>query len=243
MFPVDPQAPPVWTVQPLPGINCSSGKYTLRLSVEDTLGGLYHDTQWLWVDNKAIHGELNGVEVIFPDKPPDVLPPCATLQLSTLPNAGDDQEWPLGVLGIAFDEYILEGDFSNPSDNFGGFSVGMAKQGGPSLALPVPGPGSPTTVGTSRVGEPGTRCATASPPPPVGPKAPGVLTVFDARQLDATLRPAGNARQLPPPARHLLCLLLHNGRVGRVDLPEPSGGRHEDSDIWPICICNDLPVT
>jgi hypothetical protein len=241
-FPIDPQAPPLWTAQPLPGVNCSSGKFTLRLSVEDTLAGVYHDTQWIWVDNKAIYGELNGVATIFPDKPPDVLPACATLNLSELPNAGDcTQEWPLGVLGIAYDEYILEGDFSNPSDNFGGFSVGMTRQGGPSMALPVPGPSSPTTVGTSRVGEPGGRCATATPPPPpVGPKAPGMLTVFDARQLDEICAPPGTPANFPL-KRGTCCAYYFSMSVwDRSICPSLSGGRHEDSDIWPICICNDL---
>jgi hypothetical protein len=244
VFPVDPQAPGVWSAQSLPGVNCSSGRFTLRLTVEDTLAGVYHDAQWLWADNKAIYGELDGVEVILPDKPPDVLPPCATLNLSELPNAGDcTQVWPLGVLGIAYDEYILEGDFSNPSDNFGGYNVGMSKQGGPSMALPVPGPASPTTTGTARVGEPGTRCATATPaPPPVGPKAPGVLTVFDARQLDAVCAPPGT-----PPGfalqRGTCCAYYFSMGVWDTSIcPSLSGGRHQDSDIWPICICNDLPV-
>ena len=54
------EAPGIWTAQPLPGVNCSSGRFTLRLTVEDTVGTLFDDTQWMWVDNKAIHGELDG---------------------------------------------------------------------------------------------------------------------------------------------------------------------------------------
>lgn len=242
-FPIDPQAPGVWTAQPLPLANCSSGRFTLRLTVEDTAGTLFDDTQWMWVDNKAIYGELDGVAIFFPNEPPKKLPPCATLNLSDLPSAGNCAvEWPLGVMGIAFDEYILEGTTTAPSDNFGGYSVGMTRQGGPSMALPVPGPGSPTTVGTARVGEPGVRCANATPPPPGGlTKASGVLTVFDARQLDAVCAPPGTPDHFPLERGTCCAYYFSMGTWDTSICPSLPGGRHEASYIWPICICNDLP--
>src|SRR5262249_28873646 len=44
-FPVDPELPPIWASQSLPPTNCYSGQYTLRLTVEDTLGFFYYDVQ------------------------------------------------------------------------------------------------------------------------------------------------------------------------------------------------------
>ncbi len=248
-FPVDPEAPSVvWSSQPLPPMNCYSGRYTLRLTVEDTGGGIYHDLQHVWFDNKAIYGEISGLMGV---------PPCATLNLSQIFNAGNcNVEWPLAILGIAYDEYIIEGDFTNPSDNFGGYCLTLTRQGGAqsgcspivlSLPLPIPGPGSPSTVGTNRIGEPGARCASASPPPmAVPPKAPGTLTVMDARLLDAVC--AGHSGVVTPPGFSLkrgeCCAFYFTLSVwDRSVCPSLSGGRHEAAWVWPICICNDLTGT
>ena len=115
-FPVDPELPAIWATQSLPPINCFSGQYTLRLTVEDTLGNLYYDTQHIWFDNKAIYGEITGILGVLP---------CAVINLSQIPNAGDcSVAWPLAIQGIAYDEYILEGDTTHhPSDNFGGYCL------------------------------------------------------------------------------------------------------------------------
>lgn len=257
-FPVDPELAPIWASQSLPPINCYSGKYTLRLAVEDTFGNFYYDTQHVWFDNKAIYGEITELLGVAP---------CAVLNLSQIPNAGNcGVVWPLSIQGIAYDEYILETDtLTHPSDNFGGYCLTLTKQGGLesscspillSVALPVPAPASPTTVGTQRVGEPGTRCLTASPLPMgfvIPPKQSNTLTVMDARMFDATcaasaspVPPAGFALHRANPATGQAaecCAFFFALDVWDTSIcPSLSGGRHQPPTfIWPIYICNDLP--
>jgi hypothetical protein len=223
--------PPIWASQALPPINCYSGRHTLRLTVD-----LYCDLQHVWFDNKAIYGEITGLLGVKP---------CAILNLSQLPNAGDcTKAWPLGIEGIAYDEYIIEGDFSAPSDNYGGHCLSLTKQGGAqsgcspivlSVALPVPSPGSPVTVGTNRIGDPGFRCSTASTPP-LGPvvKSSNVLAQMDGRMFDAVcapsaspVPPAGFALKRADPitgARGECCAYYFcAGSLGQIDLPQPLG--------------------
>jgi hypothetical protein len=82
VFPVDPELPPIWATQSLPPMNCFSGPYTLRLTVEDTMGmgNPYYDTQHIWFDNKPIYGEISGILGVLP---------CAVINLSQIPNAGN----------------------------------------------------------------------------------------------------------------------------------------------------------
>lgn len=254
-FPVDPELPPIWASQSLPPINCYSGQYTLRLEVEDTVGVTY-DIQHVWFDNKAIYGEITGLLGVAP---------CAVINLSQVPNAGNcNVIWPLSIQGIAYDEYILETDTINhPSDNFGGYCLTLTRQGGVesscspiilSVALPVPAPASPTTIGTQRVGDPGTRCATSSPPPLViPPKQSNTLTVMDARMFDFDC--AGSALPVPPVGFALkranpitgepaeCCAFFFALDVWDTSIcPSLSGGRHQPPTwIWPVYICNDLP--
>src|SRR5207253_5028043 len=57
-------APPLWTSTPVPLINCQSGRYTLRLTTEDTGGGIKHHLRQIWVDNKEIsptHAHIGGI--------------------------------------------------------------------------------------------------------------------------------------------------------------------------------------
>ena len=77
VFPVDPELPAIWATQSLPPINCFSGRYTILLTVEDTLGNLYYDTQHIWFDNKAIYGEITGIFGVLP---------CAVINLSQIPH-------------------------------------------------------------------------------------------------------------------------------------------------------------
>ncbi len=254
-FPIDPELAPIWASQSLPPVNCYSGQYTLRLAVEDTLGNLYYDVQHVWFDNKAIYGEISGLLGVAP---------CAVLNLSQIPGAGNCSNiWPLSIQGIAYDEYIYEGDTSHPSDNFGGYCLNLTRQGGLessctpialSVALPVPAPASPTTTGTQRVGDPGLRCATAVPAP-VGPisKTPNSLTVMDARMFDASCAasalpnpPAGFALKRANPATGEpgeCCAFFFSLDVWDTSVcPSLSGGHHSPPTfIWPIYICNDLP--
>lgn len=171
--------------------NCQSGRYTLRLDVKDTMGNHYYDLQQVWFDNKRIHGQITQVAGV---------PQCAAIDLSQFaaPGADCSVPWLADLLGIAYDEYIEEGNISTPSDNFGGHRLWIKKDGAPNPGVPVtiPGPGAPPWgppfVGTSRVGDPGERCATAAPPPvgPIPPEMSLVLATLDLRRLDAVCNPA-----------------------------------------------------
>ena len=251
-FPIVPSEPPcpapaLWTSTPLPLINCQSGRYTLRLTVEDMLGGVKHDVQQVWFDNKDIHGKITQ---IFP------VPPCATINLSQFAAPGGDctAAWPAQLHGIAYDEYIEEGNFAAPSDNFDGYQLWIKKDGGPWFPMPVPGPGAPPWggpfVGTSRVGDPGVRCPTASPPPgAIPPMTPGILAILDLRRLDAVCNPAEplltldrahkdpSGNEVPGECcGYIIWLQVRDKSI----CPSLSAGRHQVDEFFPFCICNDL---
>lgn len=251
-FPIDPQAAPIWASQSLPAANCYSGQYTLLLTVTDTMGNKYYDTQQVWFDNKAIYGEISGLLGVAP---------CAVINLSQILGAGNcNIPWLLSIQGLAYDEYILEGTTTHPSDNFGGYCLTVTRQGGSqsdctpvllSVPLPVPSPTSPATIGTQRVGDPGTRCFDAAPPPS-GPitKSFNTLTTMDARMFDATCAssaqpapPAGFALNRANPATNTpaqCCSFYFSLNVW--DTTIIPGGTHSiPTFIWPIYICNDLP--
>ena len=121
-----PPCPPVsstWNSTPLPLTNCQSGRYTLRLTVEDTSAIIKHDLQHVWFDNKAIYGKITQISGV---------PPCSTINLSQFTANGGDcsAAWPANLLGIAYDEYIEEGVSSPPSDNFDGYQLWILKDGG-----------------------------------------------------------------------------------------------------------------
>ncbi len=252
-FPIVPSEPPCpapasWTSTPLPLSNCQSGKYTLRLTVEDVGGGIKHDLQQAWFDNKDIHGRITQ---IFP------VPPCSTINLGQFAVGGGDCNvaWPAQLHGIAFDEYIEEGNFAPPSDNFDGYQLWIKKDGGAWFPIPIPGPGAPPWgppfVGGSRVGQPGTRCATANPPAGVIPPfAPGILAILDLRRLDAVCNPGepgltlDRAHKDPVTGQDIpgeCCGFIIWLQVRDKSIcPSLSGGRHQIDDFFPFCICNDL---
>ena len=248
-FPVDPEVPAtVWTTQQLPLVNCQSGRYTLRLDVEDTMGIRYYDLQHVWFDNKKIHGRIMQLAGV---------PACSTVDLSSFAAPGADctVPWPADLLGIAYDEYIEEGNTAIPSDNYamvggvvqGGYQLWIKKDGAPNpgVPLPVPGPAAPPWgppfQGTTRVGDPGERCSTADPPAvgtPPNP-VPGILASIDLRRLDAVCNPAEPALTLE---RGECC--GYNLRLDVWDnsvCPSFSGGHHSIQHDFPVCICNDLP--
>jgi hypothetical protein len=247
-FPVDPEVPAVvWTSQQLPFVNCQSGRYTIRVDVEDTMSAHYYDVQRVWFDNKKIHGEIDQVAGV---------PACSTVNLSTFAAAGADCSvpWPGDLLGIAYDEYIEEGNTAIPSDNYamvggvvqGGYALWIKKDGAPNpgVPIPVPGPGAPPWgppfLGTTRVGDPGERCATADPPPgAIPPKTPGILASLDFRRLDAVCNPAepGLTLERGECCGYNLRLEVWDNSV----CPSFSGGHHVVEHDFPVCICNDLP--
>ncbi|HET6764354.1 MAG TPA: hypothetical protein VFH27_11800 [Longimicrobiaceae bacterium] len=179
---------------------CGSGRYTLLLDVEDTVGNHYYDTQHVWFDNKALHLSLAGLQG---------LESCETLSMREV-NRGQPcgQPWPLPVLGTAYDEYIVPTDHSYPSDNFDFYTLTITRNcGGPSYSVPitrdlvnfdrdiVTGAIDPLK-GTAHVGVPAPVCACD---PSLGPAHHGVLTLLDMRIFDATCAPLLPAPFRPPP--------------------------------------------
>ena len=205
-----------------------SGLYTIRVVVEDTLASTYCDTQRVWLDNKPITALIQISAV----------PKCADLFVSQFAIPPDcSVPWKLPVSGIAYDEYIDETlPLTRPNDNFDHYVVTLEKQGGPSISIPVPGPGGSCFHGTSRVGDPGTRCGV-----PTVPRVIGTLAEFDLRAVDMVCK-----GQLPYPvpdaftlARGECCVYIFHLTV--YDRTERPCGVSYTTSHWPVKICNDLP--
>jgi hypothetical protein len=205
-----------------------SGLYTIRLVVEDTLTNTYCDTQRVWLDNKPITALIQI----------DAVPKCADLFVSQFAKPPDcTVPWGLPVSGIAYDEYIDETlPLTRPNDNFDNYVVWVEKQSGPSISIPIPGPGGTCFFGTSRVGDPGTRCGV-----PTVPTVVGTLALFDLRAVDPVCKTF-----LPYPVpdaftvgRGECCVYVFHltvyDRTAR-----PCGVNWATAD-WPVKICNDLP--
>jgi len=231
---------------PDPQHACRSGKYTLLLDVEDTLGIHHYDTQHVWFDNKPIHAEFGGLEG---------LPGCEDLGLLQYvpPGAPCGTPWPINILGIAYDEYIDPADLTYPSDNFDFYSLWITRQGGPTYSVPI----TPDLVtlgpdphkGTTRVGDPGTRCEQSIGgclPPPVPPKFHGLLTKLDLRIFDAVCA-ASLAPPFAPPANFALQRGECCGYAFQLFTQDKTWS---DSGVgichrrltppWAVCICNDI---
>jgi hypothetical protein len=207
-----------------------SGLYTLRLTVTDSMAGTYCDTQRMWLDNKPV----TAVILI------DAVPRCADLFISQFALPPDcSVPWKLPVSGIAYDEYIDDTlPLTRPNDNFDYYVVSIEKQGGPSMYIPVPGPGGSCYYGTSRVGDPGTRCGAVT-----GPEIIGTLATFDLRAIDPLCQaqlpyvvPAGFATKRGECCVYIFHLTVYD-RTAR-----PCGSNYATSD-WPVKICNDLKHT
>jgi len=205
-----------------------SGLYTLRLLVEDSNGNSYCDTQRVWLDNKPISALIRI----------DAVPKCADLFISQFAQPPDcSVPWSLPVSGIAYDEYIDDTlPLTRPNDNFDYYVVSVTKQGGPSIGIPVPGPGGSCYHGTSRVGDPGTRCGI-----PTVAQVIGTLANFDLRAIDPLCK-ASLPFVVPDAfttARGECCVYTFSltvyDRTAR-----PCGVSHAQSS-WPVKICNDLP--
>jgi hypothetical protein len=228
-----------WASTPLALPNCQSGRYTLRLTVEDTGGTTTEDLQQVWFDNKNIYGHITQIGSIAP---------CATVDLSDFaPKNGDcGVPWSAPLLGLAYDEYIEEGNPAKPSDNFGGYTLQIMKAGGSWHSIPIPGPGAPPWpgpyVGTSRVGDPGVRCPTAVPPAGVIPPATdGILALIDMRRLDADCNTNPAEADLVLKRGECCGFIVYLTVWDTSICPSLSGDHHEIDYSFPFCICNDLP--
>lgn len=226
-FLTDPQgrlAPSAWNTS-VGGCQLS-GLFTIRLVVDDTLANTYCDTQRLWLDNKPITALITILAV----------PKCADLFVSKFATPPDcSVPWNLPVSGIAYDEYIDESlPLTRPNDNFDYFIIRVEKQGGPTITIPI-GPGGSCFYGTSRVGDPGTRCGV-----PTVPVSIATLTDFDLRAVDMVCK-----SQLPYPVpdaftleRGTCCVyIFHLAVFDRTSRP---CGTSVATSNWPVKICNDL---
>jgi hypothetical protein len=156
--------------------------------------------------------------------------------------------WPAPLNGLAYDEYIEEGNFTHPSDNYGGYSLSIMKAGGSWHSIPIPGPSGPPSwsgpiVGTSRIGDPGVRCPTAVPPPgPIPPPTDGILALLDMRMLDAVCNTNPAFADLVLQRGECCGFIVELSVWDTSICPSLSGDRHEIDFVIPFCICNDLPA-
>ncbi|WP_298273531.1 hypothetical protein [Geobacter sp.] len=240
---------------PDPHHRCRSGKYTLLLQVEDTLGNLFYDTQQVWFDNKPMQ---NDVHVAFTGI--EGLPGCSDLKLSQFVPGGAPcgAPWPRGLFGIAYDEYIDETDMAYPSDNFDYYTLSITRQGGPTLVVPITPDfiayGTDPLRGTQRVGQPGVRCEPlpavgGCPAPPLVPaRQAGLLTLLDLRIFDAVCAPSiPAAEHYTVPAGFSLKRGECCGYTFQLYARDKTwsdgwngGYHHAWSSPWAVCICNDL---
>lgn len=236
-------SPATWTSTPLPLANCQSGRFTLRLTAEDLDGNTFDDLQRVWLDNKTL-GHTHAMISRFA-----AVAPCEVVNLSRFAVGGGDcnQPWPAQLLGRAFDHYIEEGNTSSPSDNFGGYSLWVKKDGAPrpGTSVPIPGPGSPPWtagpfVGTSRVGlpDPGDRCPNPQPPTSYPPGADNILAMVDMRRFDVVCNPGEKDLTLERGecCDYVLALQVWDESI----CPGLSGGRHQRTHTFPFRLCNAL---
>ena len=97
-----------------PGVG--SGRYSLLLTAEDSIGAIFHDIQHIWLDNLPVHARITGILNVDP---------CAELQLSQFADTN------MEVLGIAWDR-VIDDAFPEtpPNDNFDRYRLRLFKQGG-----------------------------------------------------------------------------------------------------------------
>lgn len=224
--------PSCWQTRNSPGDCQLSGLFTLRLVVEAEDGSTYCDTQKVWIDNKPICAMIRI----------DAVPRCADLHVSAFAQPPDcTVPWSLPVSGIAYDELI---DTllppTRPNDNFDYYYVAVTKQGGPSVQIPITGPGGTCFYGTSRVGDPGVPCVKCDPFNPDPAAVFGTLAFFDLRAVD----PLCSANvSYPVPAgftipRGECCIYTFDLWV--YDRTIRNTGLNWAHASWPVKICNDL---
>jgi hypothetical protein len=218
-----------------------NGLFTFRLTVVDTNGVTYCDTQSLWIDNKYPCGAIRI----------DAVPKCADLFISNFAKPPDcGNTWPLPISGIAFDPLIDELALPNrPNYNFDYYYVEVEKQGGPAIQIPIPGPDfdpmHPCYYGTSPVGDPQNHCAAGvCDPNNLDPGAIfGTLAQFDLRAIDPVCSASMKWGPIPPKftlKRGECCVYIF--KVWVYDRTIRGGAQHTVYGYadWPVKICNDL---
>lgn len=192
----------------------ASGRYSLLLTAEDSLGFTYHDVQHIWLDNEPVYGKITGIENVDP---------CAELTLSQFVNSG------MTVQGIAWDRLIDDAaPDTAPNDNFDSYSMTLVKQGGV-VAHDI-------GTFTNRVIVPFRKTGA----PPTDAEA-GDLANFDiVSVLDAGSGSSDPNVEIP---RGTGCAYnLYLTVWDRTRLNDDSAV-HSATSIWPFCITNDIGAT
>lgn len=181
----------------------ASGRYSVLLQVTDTAGLTRYDIQRLWVDNHDITVSLTGL---------GGLPACT--DLFTQETAGVFRT--VAVNGTAWDELIVPGDTSVPSNNFDHYTVHFQKQGAAGWAQLID--------------------SSTSIPAAGNPVGVGVLVDWDLQTVDAASNPLGlSADQLLAPGEACSYVLMlqawDNTLVGESTV-------HYHWDLFPVKIIN-----
>jgi hypothetical protein len=187
-----------------------SGRFSLLLTAEDTIGALFHDIQHIWLDNEPVYGQITGIENVAP---------CADLTLSQFANTG------MTVEGIAWDRLIDDAAPDvTPNDNFDRYRLTLYKQGGGSHAVGTFG---------NRVISPFRK--TGAPPTPA---EAGDLANFDiVSVIDAGSGTSDPAVDIPRGRGCAYYLYLEVWDKTRLN---DDSGTHSAASIWPFCITNDM---
>jgi len=194
-----------------PTSNIESGRYSLLLTVEDSLGFQYHDLQHVWFDNFWVHGCITGVTGVKP---------CADLLLSQFVSKPY-----MDIQGYAWDS-IIDTAFpvSAPNDNFDFYRLTLYKQGG-----------GEHLIGTysSRVIKP----MRYSGPAPTESEADSLASFNIATIIDADHPGSDPKVSIPREGTCAYYLLLEVVDTTRLN---DDSSVHYVSSIWPFCIKNDL---
>lgn len=188
----------------------ASGRYSLLLTAEDTIGATFHDIQHIWLDNEPVYGLITGIENVAP---------CADLTLSQFVNVG------MTVEGIAWDR-LIDDAFPDtaPNDNFDRYRLTLFKQGGGSHLI-----GDFTT----RVINPFRKTG----PPPLPGEFDDLANFDIVSIIDAG---SGTSDPAVHIARGTGCAYyLYLEVWDRTRLNDDSAVHHATS-IWPFCIANDI---
>ncbi|HXI22964.1 MAG TPA: hypothetical protein VNG71_03740 [Pyrinomonadaceae bacterium] len=190
----------------------ASGRYSLLLTAEDSIGAIFHDIQHVWLDNEPVFAMITGIANVNP---------CAELKLSDFSKG-------MQVLGIAWDRIIDAAFPPNiaPNDNFDAYGLTLYKQGGGHHAIPIASPNTRVIVPFRKAG--------ADPTPAEA----GVLADFDIISiLDGGAVGSDPAVSIP---RGTGCAYYFYLSVSDKTRLNDDTDVHSNWDIWPFCIVNDI---
>jgi hypothetical protein len=188
----------------------ASGRYSLLLTAEDSIGARFHDIQHVWLDNEPVYALVTAITGVAP---------CADLRLSQFVRKG------MTVEGIAWDRLIDDAfPDSAPNDNFDHYRLTLYKQGGGSHVI---------GDFTNRVISPFRKTG----PPPTAAEA-GDLATFDVVSvIDAGTSGSDSQVNIPRRTGCAYYFLLEVWDKTRLN---DDTATHYSWSIWPFCITNDI---